>query len=71
MKTDVRDYEAVELWVSETVKRFGRLDGAANIAGIIPKSIGITSMADQDLDDWNLVFSVSPEGLDHEDSHDS
>ena len=62
MKTDVRDYEAVELWISETMKHFGRLDGAANIAGIIPKSIGITSMAEQDLDDWNLVFSVSLTG---------
>ena len=63
MKVDVCEYEAVGLWISETMKRFGRLDGAANVAGIIPKSIGISSMAEQDLDDWNLVFSVSPQGV--------
>ena len=59
MRTDVRDYNAVEAWITETMKRFGRLDGAANIAGVIPKSIGIDSMAEQDLDDWDFVFSVS------------
>ena len=71
MKTDVRNYDAVEFWISETVKRFGRLDGAANIAGIIPKSLGVTSMAEQDIDDWNLVFSVSAKSVDHEDIHNS
>lgn len=59
MRTDVRDYSAVEAWITETVRRFGSLDGAANIAGVIPKSKGIDSMAEQDLDDWDFVFSVS------------
>ena len=59
MRTAVRDYNAVEAWITATVKRFGRLDGAANIAGVIPKSIGIDSMAEQDLEDWQFVFSVS------------
>lgn len=53
----------MESWIFQTVKRFGKLDGAANIAGVIPKAIGIDSMAEQDLDDWNFVFSVSSELL--------
>jgi NADP-dependent 3-hydroxy acid dehydrogenase YdfG len=59
MRTDVRDYSAVEAWITDTVRHFGSLDGAANIAGVIPKSIGTDSMAEQDLGDWNFVFSVS------------
>ena len=56
---DVRNYQEVESWISETIKHFGRLDGAANIAGVIPKSIGVATIAEQDLDDWNFLFSVS------------
>ena len=59
IKVDVRNYEEVEFWISETIKHFGRLDGAANIAGVIPKSIGVATVAEQDLDDWNFLFSVS------------
>jgi NADP-dependent 3-hydroxy acid dehydrogenase YdfG len=59
IKIDVRNYQEVESWISETVKHFGRLDGAANIAGVIPKSIGVATIAEQDLDDWNFLFSVS------------
>jgi NAD(P)-dependent dehydrogenase (short-subunit alcohol dehydrogenase family) len=33
-KLDVSKYEDVNLWIEETVKDFGRLDGAANVAGI-------------------------------------
>lgn len=32
--TDVSKVEDVNGWIDDTVKRFGRLDGAANIAGI-------------------------------------
>ncbi|KXS95290.1 hypothetical protein AC579_9895 [Pseudocercospora musae] len=31
---DVRDLEQLKEWISQTVKKFGKLDGAANIAGI-------------------------------------
>lgn len=58
-KVDVRNYHDVESWISETIKHFGRLDGAANIAGVIPKAIGVATVAEQDLDDWNFLFSVS------------
>lgn len=33
-QADVRDLEQLKQWISQTVKKFGKLDGAANIAGI-------------------------------------
>lgn len=35
---DVRNSEAVESWIADTIKRFGRIDGAVNMAGIITVS---------------------------------
>ena len=33
-EVDVKDSQAVNNWIKETVKRFGRLDGAVNCAGV-------------------------------------
>ena len=33
-RVDVRDVEQVNNWIKSAVKTFGRLDGAANVAGI-------------------------------------
>lgn len=37
---DVRKRETVDAWIAETVERFGGLDGAANMAGVIGKNHG-------------------------------
>lgn len=60
---DVRDAQAVEDWITQTVEKFGHLDGAANLAGVIPKSIGLKGVADQDLEEWNTVIGVNLTGL--------
>jgi NADPH:quinone reductase-like Zn-dependent oxidoreductase len=44
MVVDVREKETVELWIKETVKWGGKLDGAANIAGVIGKGHGKTAV---------------------------
>ncbi|KAM0327087.1 hypothetical protein ACHAQA_006214 [Verticillium albo-atrum] len=62
---DVRDCAAVEAWTTGTVTRFGRLDGAANLAGVIPKSIGVKSLAEQDLEEWDFVQGVNLNGVMH------
>ncbi|ROT38010.1 BcABA4 [Sodiomyces alkalinus F11] len=62
---DVRDHAAVDKWVSETVSRFGRLDGAANLAGVIPKSIGVAPLSEQDLGEWDFVTGVNLTGVMH------
>lgn len=35
---DVRKRETVDAWIQETVDHFGKLDGAANMAGVIGKN---------------------------------
>lgn len=64
---DVRKYDQVLDWIEQTVKRFGRLDGAANLAGVIPKSIGGDhgAIENQDFEEWEFVFGVNTTGLMH------
>jgi NAD(P)-dependent dehydrogenase (short-subunit alcohol dehydrogenase family) len=61
--TDVRKYDQVEAWIAATVKRFGKLDGAANLAGVIPKSLGNNTLAGEELEDWDFVISVNLTGV--------
>ncbi|KAI1843564.1 hypothetical protein JX266_010197 [Neoarthrinium moseri] len=60
---DVRQYGQVEAWIDSTVKRFGKLDGAVNLAGVIPKSIGLKMIEDQDLEEWDFVMGVNSTGV--------
>ncbi|KAI0545925.1 3-alpha--hydroxysteroid dehydrogenase [Xylaria curta] len=62
-KVDVRNRKEVEDWVRRTVERFGRLDGAANLAGVIPKSHNVAHVADQDDEEWDFVFDVNVKGV--------
>ncbi|ORY09965.1 3-oxoacyl-reductase [Clohesyomyces aquaticus] len=65
MVVDVRKEDEVEKWISETVKRFGKLDGAANLAGVIGKSIGLTPLTSQDASEWDFILSVNLTGVMH------
>lgn len=56
---DVRKREQVDGWVDEIVQRWGKLDGAANLAGVIPKSINIERVEDLNDEDWKFVLDVS------------
>ncbi|OBT82415.1 hypothetical protein VE02_08394 [Pseudogymnoascus sp. 03VT05] len=60
---DVRKAETVEAWIDETVKWGGKLDAAANLAGVIGKSIGLMSVKDFDSDEWDFVIDVNLKGL--------
>jgi NAD(P)-dependent dehydrogenase (short-subunit alcohol dehydrogenase family) len=40
MAVDVRKRETVDAWIKATVNAFGKLDGAANMAGVIGKNHG-------------------------------
>jgi NAD(P)-dependent dehydrogenase (short-subunit alcohol dehydrogenase family) len=66
---DVRKYDQVEAWITETVKQFGKLDGAANLAGVIPKSIRLRQLKDQDFDEWDFVMGVNSTGVMHCSKH--
>lgn len=41
MVIDVRKPDTVDTWIAETVKWAGKLDAAANLAGVIGRSIGL------------------------------
>ncbi|EHK96452.1 putative Uncharacterized oxidoreductase [Glarea lozoyensis 74030] len=60
--TDVRKRDAVETWIKETVDKFGGLDGAANLAGVIGKNHGKMMLADHDDDEWDFIFDVNVKG---------
>lgn len=62
---DVRNAEQVEAWIRHTVSHFGRLDGAANIAGVVPKSIGSDAglMVNIDPSEWDFALAVNTTGV--------
>lgn len=64
-KVDVRDIAQVESWISETVKKFGRLDGAANLAGIIGRKPGSNFIPEHDEDDWDRIIGINLTGVMH------
>ena len=58
-KCDVRDVFQVHDWISKTVEKFGSLDGAANMAGIIGQKPGTNFIAEQDEDDWDRIIGIN------------
>ncbi|KAK4500161.1 hypothetical protein PRZ48_008347 [Zasmidium cellare] len=57
---DVTSTESVDHWITSTIEKFGRLDGAVNMAGIIRPTKRITEMSDED---WDLTFAVNAKGV--------
>ncbi|RBQ84155.1 hypothetical protein VDGD_04579 [Verticillium dahliae] len=52
----------VDDWIDGIVKQFGRLDGAANVAGVIGKHHGTRPVAELDDDEWNKIIAVNLTG---------
>ncbi|KAI1482923.1 3-oxoacyl-reductase [Daldinia eschscholtzii] len=61
-KVDVSKREEVESWIDGIVQKYGKLDGAANVAGIIGKHHGIREVADLDDDEWHKIIAVNLTG---------
>jgi NAD(P)-dependent dehydrogenase (short-subunit alcohol dehydrogenase family) len=62
---DVRHAEEVDTWIATTIEHFGRLDGAANLAGVLGKNMGKFTIAEQDEDEWDFVLGVNLTGVMH------
>lgn len=64
---DVRKSSEVDAWISATISKFGKLDGGVNLAGVIPKSIGLGlgGIAEMDEDEWDFVIGVNLTGVMH------
>ncbi|KAJ6442478.1 hypothetical protein O9K51_03653 [Purpureocillium lavendulum] len=59
---DIRNQSDVESWIEEAYATFGRLDGAANVAGI-PGSYGAIATIVQE--DWDRTLSINLNGVLH------
>lgn len=57
---DIADAKAVNAWIQETVKKFGRIDVLINNAGIAGPRVSIAEYPDQD---WSEVVRVNMDGL--------
>jgi NAD(P)-dependent dehydrogenase (short-subunit alcohol dehydrogenase family) len=56
---DVRKSASVDSWISKTIEKFGKLDGAANWAGVIR----INPVVEVTDEDWNFVMDVNSTGV--------
>ncbi|KAJ4313946.1 hypothetical protein N0V94_006694 [Neodidymelliopsis sp. IMI 364377] len=57
---DVRDGGKVDSWIKSIVEKYGKLDGAVNMAGIITKATPVKDLTDAD---WDFSFSVNTKGV--------
>jgi NAD(P)-dependent dehydrogenase (short-subunit alcohol dehydrogenase family) len=62
-KVDVQSRSNIDAWISSTVEKFGKLDGAANLAGTIPKDHNIGTIEDIDDDEWEFIMNVNVSGI--------
>ncbi|KAI1097456.1 NAD(P)-binding protein [Jackrogersella minutella] len=61
-KVDVSKRDEVDSWIDSIVQKYGRLDGAANVAGIIGKHHGLREVADLEDDEWHKIIAVNLTG---------
>ncbi|RAO72578.1 uncharacterized protein BHQ10_008590 [Talaromyces amestolkiae] len=60
---DVGNREEVEAWITHTVNHYNqKLDGAVNLAGVLPKQAMIAGIEDIDQEDWDRVLGVNING---------
>lgn len=60
---NVSQEEQVQKWIETIIAVYGRLDGAANLAGVIGKSIGLKGIDQQDLSEWDFIMNVNLKGV--------
>lgn len=60
---DVSKRTSVESWISSIVSKFGKLDGAANCAGVIGKHHGTRKLEDLEDEQWDLIIGVNLTGM--------
>jgi NAD(P)-dependent dehydrogenase (short-subunit alcohol dehydrogenase family) len=64
-RVDVSDSAQVDAWIAATVKEFGRLDGAANIAGVEGPPGGkiFNNLVDISNEHWDFIMRINLTGL--------
>ncbi|KAH7141164.1 hypothetical protein B0J13DRAFT_585615 [Dactylonectria estremocensis] len=61
-RVDVSQRDQVEGWLDSIVAKYGRLDGAANVAGVIGKHHGVRPVAELEDDEWHRIIAVNLTG---------
>lgn len=61
-EVDVAVREQVESWISGIVKEHGRLDGAANVAGVIANDHTKGSILNLEDDEWFRILNINLTG---------
>ncbi|KAM5343500.1 hypothetical protein ACJ41O_012037 [Fusarium nematophilum] len=61
-KLDVSQKAQVESWIESIVREYGRLDGAANVAGIIGRSHGTVAITELEDSEWDRILGVNLTG---------
>jgi NAD(P)-dependent dehydrogenase (short-subunit alcohol dehydrogenase family) len=62
-KVDVSKRMEVDKWIDDIVERYGRLDGAANCAGIIGKHHGLSPISELEDEEWDKIMAVNLTGM--------
>ncbi|GAD99989.1 hypothetical protein BC1G_07529 [Paecilomyces variotii No. 5] len=64
-RTDISKADSVNAWIAKTIEHFGKLDGAANIAGVesLPGRQGVFDIVDTPSEHWDWVVAVNQTGL--------
>ncbi|CAK7200375.1 hypothetical protein SEUCBS139899_003070 [Sporothrix eucalyptigena] len=63
---DVTNRASVDAWIEKTVATFGQpIDGAANLAGILPRNFNTAQETAEDMDDdeWDRVIAINLTGV--------
>lgn len=60
---NVASSSQVDSWISQTVSKFGRLDGAANMAGVASRAAGINAITEISDEDWAFMMDVNLNGV--------
>ncbi|KAK5050513.1 hypothetical protein LTR84_003794 [Exophiala bonariae] len=60
---DVTKSSDVKSFIEKTMKEFGRLDGAANLAGVIGRNASTADLRDETDEEWDLIMNVNAKGV--------
>ena len=60
---DVSESSQVDSWIEKTVSHFGRLDGAANIAGVMGKNYGLYNLLHLSNEEWDRITGTNLTGV--------
>jgi len=61
-KVDISERAEVDAWIEGIVRRHGRLDGAANVAGIIGREHGKAAITEFKDEEWDRIIAVNLTG---------